>query len=91
MILESACRNMVNFTLGLTTATLVLVIMYLYGMLERIAEKKEAFLNRKKTPGCGKGKCSVHCRVPSKKSRAADAQETQLFDVFQRQCEGGLH
>ena len=48
MILESACRNMVNFTLGLTTVTLVLGIMYLYGMLERISEKKEAFLNRKK-------------------------------------------
>lgn len=47
-IQESACHNMVNFTLGLTTATLVLGIMYLFGMLERIAEKKDAYLNRRK-------------------------------------------
>ena len=45
------------------------------------------------TPGCGKGKCSVYSGVPSKKSRAADAQETQtpqrlLRKDFQRPGEG---
>lgn len=45
---ENAYHNMMNFTLGLTLATLVLNIMYLFGIFERITEKKEAFLNRKK-------------------------------------------
>ena len=45
---DNAFHNMMNFTLGLTLATLVLNIMYLFGVFERITEKKEAFLNRKK-------------------------------------------
>jgi len=39
---------MMNFTLGLTLATLVLNIMYLFGAFERIAERKETFLKRRK-------------------------------------------
>ena len=45
---ESSYRNMMSFTLGLTLATLVLNIMYLFGAFERMAEKKEAIFNRKK-------------------------------------------
>lgn len=45
---ESSYHNMMNFTLGLTLITLVLNIMYLFGMFERISERKEAYLNRKK-------------------------------------------
>jgi len=37
---ENAYHNMVNFTNGLTLATLVLGILYLFGMLERLCEKK---------------------------------------------------
>ena len=48
VIRESSFNNMMNFTLGLTLATLVLNIMYLYGIFERITERKEAFLNRRK-------------------------------------------
>jgi len=47
-IRESSYNNMMFFTLGLTLVTLLANIMYLFGMLERINEKKEAFLNRKK-------------------------------------------
>ena len=39
-ISDSAYHNMMNFTLALTLATLVLNIMYLLGVFERIAEKK---------------------------------------------------
>lgn len=45
---ESSYHNMMNFTLGLTLITLVLNIMYLFGMFERISERKETYLNRKK-------------------------------------------
>lgn len=45
---ESSYRNMMSFTLGLTLATLVLNIMYLFGVFERIAQRKEAFFNRSK-------------------------------------------
>ena len=45
---ESSYHNMMNFTLGLTLITLVLNIMYFFGMFERISERKEAYLNRKK-------------------------------------------
>ena len=44
---ESSYHNMMNFTLGLTVATLVLNIMYLFGMFERIRERREAYLKRK--------------------------------------------
>ena len=44
---ESSYHNMMNFTLGLTVATLVLNIMYLLGMFERIRERREAYLKRK--------------------------------------------
>ena len=45
---ESSYHNMMNFTLGLTLLTLVLNIMYLFGMFERIRERKEAYLNRRR-------------------------------------------
>jgi len=45
---ENAYHNMVNFTNGLTLATLILGIMYLFGILGRINERKEIYLNRKK-------------------------------------------
>lgn len=47
-ISESAFHNMMSFTLGLTLATLILNIMYLFGAFERISARKEAFLNRNK-------------------------------------------
>ena len=46
-IIESAYRNIMNFTLGLTTATLVLNILFLFGIFDKIREKKLAYLNRK--------------------------------------------
>ena len=45
---ESSYHNMMSFTQGLTLATLILNIMYLFGMFERISEKKQAFFNGKK-------------------------------------------
>lgn len=45
---ESSYHNMMNFTLGLALATLVLNILFLFGVFERITERKEAFLTRKK-------------------------------------------
>ena len=47
MIPERSCRNIISFTLGISTATLVLNIMHLYGLLDKIREKK-MFLKRKK-------------------------------------------
>lgn len=47
-IAENGYRNIMCFTLGLTTATLVLNILYLFGFLEKICEKKHTFLNSKK-------------------------------------------
>lgn len=43
-IAESAYRNIMNFTLGAATATLILNIMYLFGLFDRIREWK----NRRK-------------------------------------------
>ena len=45
-IIESAYRNIMNFTLGLTTATLILNILFLFGIFDKIHEKKLAYLNR---------------------------------------------
>lgn len=45
---ESSFHNIISFTLWLTTATLVLNIMYLFGLFDRIREMKMAYLNRKK-------------------------------------------
>lgn len=39
---ESSYHNMMNFTLGLTLATLVLNIMYLFGIFEKISERKKS-------------------------------------------------
>ena len=44
---ENACRNIIVFTLGLSTATLVLNILYLFGVLDRIREKKLSFIKKK--------------------------------------------
>ena len=43
MIPENAYNNIMCFTLGATIAILVLNIMYLFGLFERISEKKAAF------------------------------------------------
>ena len=40
---ERSCRNMISFTLGISTATLVLNIMYLFGALDKIGEMKKHF------------------------------------------------
>lgn len=45
---QSSYNNMMNFTFGLTLAVLILNIMYLFGVFERINEKKQAFMNRNK-------------------------------------------
>lgn len=49
VIPEGAYRNVISFTLGLTIATLVLNIMYLYlfDFLEKIGRKKESYFKRK--------------------------------------------
>ena len=47
-IIERAYRNIMNFTLGLTTAALILNIFFLFGVFETIRVKKQAYLNRKK-------------------------------------------
>lgn len=47
-ITESSYRNMISFALGLTTATLMLNILYLFGMFNKMNEKKTAYFNRKK-------------------------------------------
>ena len=47
-ISDNAYHNMMSFTLGLTLVTLVLNIMYLFGIFERISEWKEAFFRKKK-------------------------------------------
>lgn len=46
---ESAYRNIMSFILGLTTAALMLNILYLLGAFDGINEKKSAYLNRKRT------------------------------------------
>lgn len=40
IIPEQPCRNIISFTLGLSTATLALNVMYLFGVFDRIKEKK---------------------------------------------------
>ena len=47
MIPERSCRNIISFTLGISTATLVLNIMYLFGLLDKIREKKMFFKTKK--------------------------------------------
>ncbi len=47
-ISESSYRNIMSFSLGLTIATLVLNIMYLFGFFERISNKKRNVLKEKR-------------------------------------------
>ena len=44
---ERACRNIISFTLGLSTATLALNILYLLGMLDKVREKKLGLIKKK--------------------------------------------
>lgn len=37
---EGPCRNIISFTLGATIATLALNVLYLFGVLDKIREKK---------------------------------------------------
>ena len=48
-IIESKCRSIMGFTLGFTTALLVLNILYLLGVFDKLNEKKAAFMYRKRT------------------------------------------
>ncbi len=45
---ESPCRNIITFTLGATIATLVLNVMYLFGILDKISEKKLSLRKNRK-------------------------------------------
>ena len=45
---EEPCRNMINFTMGASTATLLLNVLYLKGYLDKIREKKLAIFKREK-------------------------------------------
>lgn len=47
-IIESRCRSIMGFTLGFTTALLVLNILYLLGVFDKLNEKKAAFMYRKR-------------------------------------------
>ena len=44
---ERSCRNIISFTLGISTATLALNIMYLFGFLDKIRVKKMFFKTKK--------------------------------------------
>ena len=44
---ESSCRNMIGFTLGISTATLVVNVLYLFGILDKIKEKKLGLIKKK--------------------------------------------
>ena len=44
---ERSCRNIISFTLGISTATLVLNILHLFGVLDKIREKKVFFKTKK--------------------------------------------
>ena len=44
---ERSCRNIISFTLGISTATLVLNILHLFGVLDKIREKKMFFKTKK--------------------------------------------
>lgn len=37
---EGSCRNMISFTMGLATASLILNVLYLFGVLERLNKSK---------------------------------------------------
>ena len=45
---EEPCRNMINFTMGASTATLLLNVLYLKGYLDKIREKKLTIFKREK-------------------------------------------
>ena len=44
---ERSCKNIISFTLGISTATLVLNVLYLFGVLDKIKEKKLLFIKKK--------------------------------------------
>ena len=44
---ESSCRNIIGFTLGISTATLVLNVLYLFGILDKVREKKLSLIKKK--------------------------------------------
>ena len=44
---ERPCRNIISFTLGISVATLVLNILHLFGVLDKIREKKMFFKTEK--------------------------------------------
>lgn len=44
---DRPCRNYISFTLGMSLATLVLNVLYLFGILDRIKEKKLLFKKEK--------------------------------------------
>jgi len=45
---ESSCRNIISFAVGLATAALILNVLYLFGVFDRIREKKLQMFGRKK-------------------------------------------
>ena len=45
---ESSCRNMISFALGTAIAALALTVMYLFGVLDKIREKKLSLRKNKK-------------------------------------------
>lgn len=47
-IIESAFRNIMSFTLGLTTSVLILNILFLSGAFDKISARKLAYFNQKK-------------------------------------------
>ena len=47
-IIESAFRNIMSFTLGLTTSVLILNILFLSGAFDKISAQKLAYFNQKK-------------------------------------------
>ena len=44
---ESSCRNIIGFTLGISTATLVLNVLYLFGILDKVREKKLSLIKKR--------------------------------------------
>lgn len=45
---ERSYHNLMSFILGFTFVALILNMLYLFGVFDRLFEKKVAFLNRKK-------------------------------------------
>ena len=43
---DSSFRNIIAFTLGISTATLVLNVLYLFGILDKIREKKQVLIKK---------------------------------------------